>query len=62
VVLAGELLELASFVDRRAQSVAVRKYFSRLRAVTGSCSGNHDLDALNKTGEKFAKWLGGAQT
>jgi predicted phosphodiesterase len=63
VVLAGNLLELASLVDRRAQSVVVRKYFSRLRAVTRlvMCSGNHDLDAPNETGEKVAKWLGGAQ-
>lgn len=47
VVLAGDLLELASLVDRRAQSVVVRKYFSRLRAVTRLviCSGNHDPDA-----------------
>jgi Calcineurin-like phosphoesterase len=64
VVLAGDHLELASIVDRRAQSVVVRKYFSRLRALTRlvTCSGNHDLDAPNETGEKIAKWLGGGQT
>ena len=38
----------------------IRKYFSRLRAVTRLviCSGNHDLDSPNETGEKVAKWLG----
>src|SRR5262245_5492609 len=64
VVLAGDHLELASIVDRRAQAVVVRKYFSRLRALSRlvTCSGNHDLDAPNETGEKIAKWLGGGQT
>mgnify|MGYP003460906916 CR=1 FL=1 len=51
VVLAGDLLELSSIVDRRAQAIVVKKYFSRLRAVTRlvTCSGNHDLDAPSET-------------
>ena len=59
VVLAGDLLELASIVDRRAQAIVVRKYFDRLRAVTRLviCSGNHDLDSPQESGEKVAKWL-----
>jgi Icc-related predicted phosphoesterase len=63
VVLAGDLLELASIVDRRAQAVVVRKYFERLRAVTRLviCSGNHDLDAPDATGEKVARWLGASE-
>ena len=46
VVMAGDHLDLGSIVDGRAQSVVVRKYFSRLRAKTRLviCSGNHDLD------------------
>jgi hypothetical protein len=46
-----------------AQSVVIRKYFSRLRAKTRLliCSGNHDLDSKNEAGEKVAKWLGAAQ-
>jgi Icc-related predicted phosphoesterase len=62
-VLAGDLLELSSIVDRRAQAIVVKKYFSRLRAVTRlvTCSGNHDLDAPNESGEKVAKWLGQKQ-
>ena len=63
VVMAGDHLDLASIVDGRAQSVVVRKYFSRLRDKTRLviCSGNHDLDAKSESGEKVAKWLGGMQ-
>ncbi len=63
VVLAGDHLDVASIVDGRAQSVVVRKYFSRLRAKTRLliCSGNHDLDSKNDAGEKVARWLGVAQ-
>ena len=54
VVLAGDQLELASIVDRRAQSVVMRKYFERLRAMTRvvTCSGNHDLDVPHETGRE----------
>src|SRR6516165_4977632 len=34
VVLAGDMLELSSLVDWRAQAVVMRKYFNRLREVT----------------------------
>ena len=63
VVMAGDHLDIGSLVDGRAQSVVVRKYFSRLRARTRLliCSGNHDLDSRNEAGEKVAKWLGGSQ-
>ena len=63
VVMAGDHLDVASIVDGRAQSVVVRKYFSRLRAKTRLliCSGNHDLDSKNDAGEKVARWLGVAQ-
>lgn len=60
VVMAGDHLDLASIVDGRAQSVVVRKYFSRLRSMTTLliCSGNHDLDAKNGSGEKTVGWFG----
>jgi Icc-related predicted phosphoesterase len=63
VVMAGDHLDLSSIVDGRAQSVVVRKYFSRLRAKTRVliCSGNHDLDTKNEAGERIAKWLSGSQ-
>jgi Icc-related predicted phosphoesterase len=60
VVMAGDHLDIASLVDGRAQSVVVDKYFSRLRSKTKLmlCSGNHDLDAKNESGERIARWLG----
>ena len=63
VVMAGDHLDVASLVDGRAQSVVVRKYFSRLAAKTRLliCSGNHDLDTKDPSGEKTARWLKGAQ-
>jgi len=63
VVMAGDHLDIASLVDGRAQSVVVRKYFSRLKALTRLliCSGNHDLDSKSDTGEKVARWLGRSQ-
>lgn len=63
VVMAGDHLDLASLVDARAQIVVVRKYFSRLRTKTRLmiCSGNHDLDVKNESGERIAKWLGSAR-
>jgi Icc-related predicted phosphoesterase len=63
VVMAGDHLDLSSIVDGHAQSVVVRKYFSRLRAKTRVlvCSGNHDLDAKDESGERIAKWLSSSQ-
>ncbi len=59
VIMAGDHLDLSSLVDRRAQRVVVRKYFSRLseRVRLLVCSGNHDLDAESDAGEKVARWL-----
>jgi len=64
VVMAGDHLDIASIVDGRAQSVVVKKYFSRLREKTRLliCSGNHDLDSKNEAGEKVARWLQNSQT
>lgn len=59
VVMAGDHLDLASLVDGRAQATVVKKYFERIRAKTQLliCSGNHDLDGKNESGEKIARWL-----
>ncbi len=64
VVMAGDHLDISSLVDGRAQSVVVKKYFSRLAAKTRLliCSGNHDLDSKDPSGEKTARWLKGQQT
>lgn len=61
VVMSGDHLDIASFVDGRTQSVVVKKYFGRLREKTRLliCSGNHDLDSKTAEGEKIASWLQG---
>lgn len=59
VIIAGDLLELAASVDRRAQIVVVRKYLERLRrrVPVVVCSGNHDLTGTGPDGEQVADWL-----
>lgn len=59
IVLAGDLLEIASVVDRRAQMIVVRAYLEDLVARTRVivCSGNHDLDIRNAKGELTARWI-----
>ena len=59
VVIAGDLLEVASIVDRHAQIVVVRTYLEDLAAATrlAVCSGNHDLDGPDASGERVAHWL-----
>lgn len=59
IVLAGDLLEISSIVDRRAQMIVVRAYLedlvTRTRVIV--CSGNHDLDLRNAQGELTARWI-----
>ncbi len=59
VVLAGDLLEISSSVDRRAQVVVVRTYLEQLAQKTkiAVCSGNHDLDLTDAAGEQVAQWI-----
>jgi len=59
VVIAGDHLDISSSVDMRAQITVILTYLRRLCAKTRLivCSGNHDLDARNKAGEKYAKWI-----
>jgi Icc-related predicted phosphoesterase len=59
MVLAGDLLEIASSVDRRAQIVVVRAYLEELvgRTRVILCSGNHDLDGEDASGEQVARWV-----
>lgn len=59
VVVAGDHLDIAAQVEGPVQIAVVKKYFRRLaaRATTVVCSGNHDLDATNDAGEKYARWL-----
>lgn len=60
VIFAGDALDIGSIVDYRAQIVVVRKYLELIAAKTKVilCSGNHDLDERDETGEKISKWIG----
>ncbi len=59
VIIAGDHLDLGSLVDRRTQSVVIRKYIARLKERTRLivCSGNHDLDSDGADGEKMTRWI-----
>jgi Icc-related predicted phosphoesterase len=59
VVIAGDLLEIASIVGVDAQIVVIRTYLKRISAKTRLivCSGNHDLDENTSAGERVAGWL-----
>ncbi len=61
VVLAGDLLSVTAPVSVEAQIVAMRATLRRLARSTTviTCSGNHDLNALNSAGEKTADWYDG---
>jgi Icc-related predicted phosphoesterase len=60
VIIAGDALDIGSIVDFRAQIVVVRKYLQILATKTRVilCSGNHDLDERDATGEKISRWIG----
>jgi len=59
VLIAGDLLDIESFVDPETQIIVVLKYLTRLRGLTRVvvCSGNHDLDGRGANGEKQALWM-----
>ena len=61
VVIAGDLLEVASVVPQAAQILVVTEYLRRLSEKTRVlvCSGNHDLDVEGPGGERFAGWVAG---
>ncbi|MEO5715611.1 MAG: metallophosphoesterase [Luteolibacter sp.] len=59
LVLAGDLLDLASPVDLDVQEVIVRKYLRRFAAqrMLLSSSGNHDIHETLSDGERAAVWM-----
>jgi len=59
VIVAGDLLDGASFVTASAQMVVVLKYLERLREIVPLivCSGNHDLNHAYSSGERYARWV-----
>ena len=63
LVVAGDLLDIASYVEPDAQIAVVLEYLARMAARTTvvACSGNHDLNARNAVGERAALWLADAR-
>lgn len=59
VVVAGDLLDIASIVPLEAQIVVVRKYLHRLAATAPTLvsSGNHDILESRQSAERTADWL-----
>jgi Icc-related predicted phosphoesterase len=59
LVVAGDLLDIRSYVEPDAQILVVLEYLARMAARTTvvACSGNHDLNARNALGERAAVWL-----
>jgi Icc-related predicted phosphoesterase len=59
LVVAGDLLDIASIVEPDAQIAMVLEYLARFATKTTvvACSGNHDLNARNELDELAAKWL-----
>ena len=58
VVIAGDLMELGSYVDLEIQAAVVERYFRKLceHSPMVVCSGNHDLIEEGE-GERSAEWL-----
>ncbi|MET0143605.1 MAG: metallophosphoesterase [Ilumatobacteraceae bacterium] len=63
LVLAGDLLDIASSVPLEAQIEVVLEYISRASRDTTVviCSGNHDLDHRTASGEKATAWINEAR-
>ncbi len=59
VVIAGDLLDLVSIVELDVQILVVMKYLRRLHPAVPLLvsSGNHDLNAENDDGERYARWM-----
>jgi Icc-related predicted phosphoesterase len=59
LIIGGDLLDISATVDAGVQIIVLLEYLKRLQAKTQVivCSGNHDLDASNGHGEKFARWI-----
>ncbi|MGJ8634569.1 MAG: metallophosphoesterase family protein [Luteolibacter sp.] len=59
VVIAGDLLDMASIVPLEAQAVVTQTYLERLAPLAPLIvsSGNHDLLTDRKTGTRDAEWL-----
>ena len=63
LVVAGDLLDIASSVPLDAQIAVVLEYLVRFaeHTTTVACSGNHDLDHRNDGGERATAWINEAR-
>lgn len=63
IVVAGDLLDVASGVPLDTQATVVLSYLERLadHLPTVVCSGNHDLDHRTDAGEKATRWIAEAR-
>jgi Icc-related predicted phosphoesterase len=63
LVVAGDLLDIASGVPLDAQIAVILEYLARFaeRTTTVACSGNHDLDSRTEAGEKATEWISEAR-
>ena len=63
VIVAGDLLDVASDVSPDAQIAVALEYLARIASKTTvvACSGNHDLTARNALDERAASWLEAAR-
>lgn len=61
IIIAGDLLDAGALASPKAQITVTTKYLLKLNSITKLivCSGNHDLDAKDSAGEKYAKWING---
>jgi len=59
LIIAGDLLDVASSAPRAVQIIAVLKYLKRIvpRTRLIVASGNHDLDLTSSKGEHLVEWL-----
>ena len=59
LIIGGDLLDLGGALDIDVQVVVVEKYLLRLSQLTRVviCSGNHDGDERDASGESRARWL-----
>jgi len=59
LIIAGDLLDIASYLDLDSQIIVVEKYLDRLSKLAQLivCSGNHDGDTKNSDNEFVANWL-----
>jgi Icc-related predicted phosphoesterase len=59
VVIGGDLLDISSTVEASVQITVMLRYLRRLADKTRVivCSGNHDLDTRDGSGEKITRWI-----